>query len=145
MTDAELSPTAVQAGWTLVTEDKMRLLVLVDVVGVVPQPLSAELEVGLAERMVKSLAQGGLVKGCVQRRTTKAWALHPLLILPPAISLKGNTFQPFSTIIHLVLTPSKPQGFGLEKKFFFLECFASYCLPIFALKMFSKSQYLTQI
>ena len=63
---------------------------VVDVVGVVPQPLPAELEVGLAEGMVKPLAQGGLVKGCVQWRTTKAWALHPLLILPPAVSLKGN-------------------------------------------------------
>lgn len=39
---------------------------VVDMVGVVPQPLSAELEVGLAERMVKSLAQGGLVKGCAK-------------------------------------------------------------------------------
>ena len=68
----------------------MRLLVVVDTVGVAPQPLPAELEVGLAEGMVKSLAQGGLVKGCVQRRTTKAWALHPLLILPPAFSMKGN-------------------------------------------------------
>lgn len=63
---------------------------VVDVVGVAPQPLPAELEVGLAEGMVKSLAHSGLVKGCVQRRTTKAWTLHPLLILPPAISLKGN-------------------------------------------------------
>lgn len=63
---------------------------VVDTVGVAPQPLPVELEVGLAEGMVKSLAQGGLVKGCVQRRTTKAWALHPLLILPPAISLKGD-------------------------------------------------------